>query len=67
MKNIHFLITVFLLFSCDPKDESIDFLEPKPTKIDNSKSFKKHYRGYYKNPNSFFKGDKYDFRTRGID
>jgi hypothetical protein len=52
MKRIYFLSTIILLFSCDPKDESIDFLEPQPNNIDNSKSFNKHYRGYYKNANN---------------
>jgi hypothetical protein len=50
MKYLFILTAIILLFGCEQNKESIDFLEPQPNNMDNSKSFNKRFRGQYINP-----------------
>jgi hypothetical protein len=44
------LMLAILVFGCDAKQESVDFLDPQPMDVSNSKSFNKKYQGLYKSP-----------------
>ena len=51
MKKLLLLISTVLVTGCDPKEESVAFLEPQPVKEKNVDSFNKKYQGSYVNEN----------------